>query len=205
VTSGRRRAREKDGTMKRFLLLVTVLIPFASGCESQGAKPAAATGTPASASLGAAPAPAPGTGARNADVVYAYVDSVRGDLSDGKARLINKVMALSSDESSKFWPIYHDYEQEFFAIGDRRVEITRAYVNAQASGSLDNARAAALSDDWFRFESQRLELLRKYNKRISDELSPIRAAQFTQIENRVGTVVDLLLASELPLVRKTAP
>ena len=88
-------------------------------------------------------------------------------------------MALSPEESAKFWPIYHEYEKELFAVGDRRVEITRAYVNAQASGSLDNGRAAALSDDWFRFESQRLDVLRKYNKRITDELSPIRAAQFT--------------------------
>lgn len=189
--------------MTRLLLFVIVLIPVATGCESQGAKPAAAAGSQAPASLAASPAP--GTAARHGDAVYAYVDSVRSDLSDGKARLINRVMGLSSDESAKFWPIYHDYEKELFALGDQRVETTRAYVNAQASGSLDNARAAALTDDWFRFESQRLELLRKYQKRIAAELSPIRAAQFTQIENRVGMVVDLLLASELPLVRKSAP
>ena len=187
--------------MLRVFLFLAVLIPFAPGCESQGPKPSAA-GNPASASLAASPAP--GTAARRADAVYSYVDSVRADLSDGKAHLINRVMALSSDESAKFWPIYHDYEEELFALGDQRVEMTRAYVNAQATGSLDNARAAALSDDWFRFESQRLELLRKYHKRIADELSPIRAAQFTQIENRVGTVIDLLLASELPLVRGPA-
>src|SRR5205823_4688658 len=122
-------------------------------CESQTAKPA----TPASASLAAAPAP--GTAARKSDAVYSYVDSVRSDLSDGKAHLINQVMRLSSDESAKFWPIYHDYEEELFALGDRRVELTRAFVKAQSSVALDNNKAAALADEWFGFESQRLELL----------------------------------------------
>jgi hypothetical protein len=66
---------------------------------------------------------------------------------------------------------------------------------------VDDGRATAMADQWFDFEARRLELLRKYHNRIAAELSPVRAAQFTQIENRVGTVVDLILASEIPLVQ----
>ena len=139
--------------------------------------------------------------ARAADPVYAYVDEVRDDLSDGKARVINNVMRLTSEESAKFWPIYRDYEEELFALGDQRVELTRKLVTAQAGRTLDDATAASLTDQWFDFETKRLELMRKYQKQIASELSPLRAAQFTQIENRVGTVIDLVIASEIPLVR----
>jgi hypothetical protein len=36
---------------------------------------------------------------------------------------------------------------------------------------------------------------------VSKELSPVRAAQFAQIEHRVSTAIDLLLAAQTPLVR----
>jgi hypothetical protein len=142
--------------------------------------------------------------ARKSDPVYAYVDAVRNDLSDGKVQIINQVMRLTPEESKVFWPIYHDYEEELFDLGDQRVEVTRNFVKAQSGKAMDDKQATALADGYFKFETDRLELLKKYHKRISEELSPVRAAQFTQIEHRVGTVVDLVLASELPLVKNKA-
>ena len=142
--------------------------------------------------------------ARKLDPVYAYVDTVRSDLSDGKVQIINQVMRLTPEESKVFWPIYHDYEEELFDLGDQRVELTRQFFKAQAGKGLDNNQATAIADGWFKFETDRLELLKKYHKRIAEELSPVRAAQFTQIEHRVGTVVDLVLASETPLVQNNA-
>lgn len=142
--------------------------------------------------------------ARAADPVYAYVDAIRSDLSDGKVQIINRIMRLTPEESKTFWPIYHDYEDELFALGDQRVEMTRQFVTAFSGNTLDDPKATKLADDWFNFETQRLDLLKKYHKQITDQLSPIRAAQFVQIENRVGNVVDLIIASELPLVRGNA-
>jgi hypothetical protein len=142
-----------------------------------------------------------GAAARGADPVYSYLDEARQDLSDGKVNVINQVMRLSRDESAKFWPIYHDYEDELFDLGDKRIEMTRAFLKAQSSGSLDNDKAAALAKDWFDAEQQQLTILKKYHDQIAAELSPVRAAQFTQLERRFDTVMDLLVASELPLVR----
>jgi hypothetical protein len=138
---------------------------------------------------------------RRADRVYSYVDDVRADLSDGKASLINQVMRLNKEESAIFWPVYHDYEEELFALGDQRVELLRGFAKAQLDGGMSDATATTLADDWFRFETQRLGLIRKYHQQISKELSPLRAAQFTQVEHRVGTVVDLMIASDTPLIQ----
>src|SRR4029079_9780399 len=130
--------------------------------------------------------------ARRADPVYSYVDDVRQDLSDGKVSIIHQVMRLSRDESMKFWPIYHDYEDELFGVGDKRVEMTRAFLKAQTSQSFDDAKAAALAKYWCETESQRLEILKKYHDKIAAELSPVRAVQFTQLEHRFDTVIDLV-------------
>src|SRR5438105_3064277 len=94
-----------------------VLLLLAAGCETAGSKkasePAAATSSKASLSAQAAASSIPSSPAeRRADRVYAYVDEVRADLSDGKTALINQIMRLSKDEAAIFWPLYHDYEEE---------------------------------------------------------------------------------------------
>jgi Spy/CpxP family protein refolding chaperone len=185
-----------------------IILGLAVGCESSSPKKAgdAAAASSSKAALSAHAAAASSSiptspADRRNDRVYAYVDAARADLSDGKASLINQVMRLSKEESAKFWPIYHDYEEELFALGDQRVELSRRYVKALSSAEIDDATATSLADDWYKIESQRLELMRKYHQQISTELSPIHAAQFTQIENRVSNITDLLIASELPILR----
>jgi len=203
--------------MKRLLIPVVLLVPVAVGCANNDKSKATSTGASATSTGGATSAAKTGSAslastggqmqipttpeARRADPVYSYVDEARQDLSDGKVNVINQVMRLSRDESAKFWPIYRDYEDELYDLGDKRIEMTRAFLKAQTSNSLDNDKAAALTKDWFDAEQQQLTILKKYHDMIATELSPVRAAQFTQIEHRFDTVVDLMVASELPLVR----
>jgi hypothetical protein len=134
------------------------------------------------------------------DRLREYVASLRSELSDGKAHTINQVMDLSVDEAKTFWPIYHDYEEELFANGDKRLDLIKQYVKLHSTKALTNDKARELSAAWFDFQQQQLDLLKKYHAQIQQEVSPIRAAQFVQIEHRFGLVVDLMIASELPLV-----
>ena len=135
------------------------------------------------------------------DAVDAYVRALRDDLSKGKVKIINDVMRLGAAESATFWPIYQDYEEELFELGDKRVELVRGFADAQRAGRLSPDQATTIADGFFDFEQQRLTLLKKYHGVIAKDLSPVRAAQFTQIEHRVGTVVDLMIAAEVPLIR----
>ena len=135
------------------------------------------------------------------DPLHAYVDELRADLSDGKVHIINNVMELTTAEAKIFWPIYSDYETELFALGDQRVALMREFLHAEDTHTLDDKEAAKLADGYFQYETARLELLKKYYDIYAKALSPIRAAQFTQIENCVGNLVDVMLASGIPLIR----
>jgi len=137
---------------------------------------------------------------RNA-LIDAYVGAMRADLSDGKLQIIGSVMKLTNDEAKVFWPIYEDYESELFDLGDQRVDLIRRFAAAQKSGRLGPREATELADGYFKFEQQRLDLLKKYHGMIAKELSPLRGAQFTQIEHRVGTIIDLSIAAEIPLIQ----
>jgi hypothetical protein len=151
------------------------------------------------------PKAAPTAGPMRDDRLHAYVDALRDELSRGKVGIVTDVMNLNAEESKKFWPLYQEYETELFELGDTRVAWIRRYAMAQQAGKLDDREAAELAKAYFDFEGKRVELLRKYHGLVAEELSPVRAAQFTQLEHRVGLVIDLMLACELPLIElKTA-
>src|SRR4051794_24768549 len=121
--------------MMRLLIPFVLIAPLASGCATDE-KSKAAPAAPAPSALESKPPTTPA--ARRADLVYVYIDSARRDLSEGKVTVINRVMRMSGEESGKFWPIYHDYEEELFSLGDKRVELSRAFVNALNTQSFDN-------------------------------------------------------------------
>ena len=135
------------------------------------------------------------------DPVRDYVASLRSELSNGKAGLINEVMKLSVKEAKIFWPIYYEYEKELFELGDRRLEMIEQFVVAQNSKALDDEQAKIMSADWFQLQADRLDLFRKYHTVISKDLSEVHAAQFIQIEHRVNTMIDIMIASQLPLIK----
>ena len=136
-----------------------------------------------------------------ADTVQDYVDAVRLGLMDGKVGLVTGVMKLSDEEAKVFWPLYYEYEYELFDIGDRRVELIEHVITAHQAKVLDDLEAKKMAAEWFKQETDRLGLLKRYHEMIANELSPLHAIQFLQIEHRVNTVIDLMIASELPLFR----
>lgn len=135
------------------------------------------------------------------DGVAEYLKTVRIDLVEGKTDLINDVMGLSGPDAEVFWEIYSEYEAEYFALGERRRELERELAERSWSGTLNDESAARLARAFLELRREMLELITRYHARISSELSPVRGAQFLQIEHRTGTVVDLIVASEMPLIR----
>jgi len=131
---------------------------------------------------------------------WAYVEELLEDLWHGKVQTIHRVMDLSAAEAASFWRVYTSYEKEIFELGDRRVDLVQRFVTAQNGGSLDEALAKELATEWFELEFSRLKILRKYHRILSEELSAVLAAQFGKIEHRFSVLVNLVLASKLPLV-----
>ena len=57
-----------------------------------------------------------------------------------------------------------------------------------------------MAAQWLQNVQDRLDLWKKYCQQISDAVSPVRAAQFLQVENQMAIFVDLNIASEMPVV-----
>ena len=130
--------------------------------------------------------------------IQEYINLLRQDVISEKAKLLGQVMQFDAEDAAKFWPIYRDYEAELKKVNDLRVanilEYSRSYTN------MTDAKADELTKNAMTFQKQRDELLGKYYERVKQELGAITAARFVQVENQLLTIIDLEIASSLPVV-----
>jgi len=135
-----------------------------------------------------------------ADDARAYFEVLRSDFNGAKIRTLNEVMKLTAAEADKFWPIYRSYEKDLAPVGDRKLALIRDFLTHRKAGTLTDERSKELSAQWLQNAQDRLDLWKKYHDQITESVSPLRAAQFLQVENQMALFVDISIASEMPLV-----
>ncbi|MGD8375447.1 MAG: hypothetical protein PVF68_04840 [Acidobacteriota bacterium] len=123
----------------------------------------------------------------------------REDLRAAKRDIVEHSMDLSEAQAADFWPIYEEYEGELDVLTEDRIAAVRRY--AEEHDSLTDERAAAIAEDWFHGQEERLKLRRKYYRKVADALSAGVAARFIQVENQIGLLLDLQIHEQLPLIR----
>lgn len=126
------------------------------------------------------------------------LELIRKDLQTEKATLITAAMQFSTEESAVFWPIYRNYEKSLSAIMDKRLRLIQDYANNYEK--MTPERATEIVNEAFALDAERSKLLKKYFKKFSKSMSPIRAARFVQVENQILKLVDVQFAQNLPLV-----
>ncbi len=128
----------------------------------------------------------------------AYLELLRSDVRTSRVEILTEALLLSEPQADAFWPIFREYDTELAKLGDRRVALIKAF--AEAYGSTTDEQATLFAKDWFALQSGRLKLRKKYFDKVSKAVSPLVAAQFIQVENVVGMLIDIQIAAELPLM-----
>ena len=141
----------------------------------------------------------------NEKIIDAFIATVRSELSSGKVAALTAGLELKAEEAAVFWPIYQEYEAQLFALGDRRLDLIEDFAVAVHANALTDEFAQKIADDWFQLKTDHLQLLKTYHLMIATALSPMKAAQFVQLEHRFNMVTDLLIASEVPLIDPLLP
>ena len=127
-----------------------------------------------------------------------YIDLLRADVRQQKAEIMGSVMALDIDQAAKFWPIYSEYEVELTNLNNLRVANIKEY--ARTYDQMTDASAEELVQHALNYRKQRSDLLAKYYGRVKASLGAVQAARFLQIEDQLLMIIDLQIASELPIV-----
>jgi hypothetical protein len=130
--------------------------------------------------------------------IRAYIELLRKDVRGAKQQVMAEVMQLDTEESTKFWPIYRDFEKDLTVIGDQIVSLVKNYTDhyLDMTDQVSDQLAGRLLD----IERQRNDLKKKYYPKFKASLGAQTALRFLQVENQLEKLVDLQIASELPVV-----
>ena len=134
--------------------------------------------------------------------VSSLIEMARSDIRADKVKILTAAMALNDQDAEEFWPLQRAYESDLAKINDKRLVLIKDY--GMNLTSMTDEKADKIMKDAFKLQDERLSLMRKYYKQMSREISPTVAARSVQIENQLGDLIDLQVASELPLITKTA-
>jgi hypothetical protein len=131
----------------------------------------------------------------------ADIELLRSDVRANTAEIITVMMQLDDKDSAVFWPIYREYESELAKLYDEKVAGIMDYADHYLQ--MTDAKADDLATRALQWEDQRTDLKKKYYGRFKKALSPITAARFLQIENQILMLVDLQVASSLPIIESS--
>lgn len=127
------------------------------------------------------------------------IELLRSDIATQKKALITQAMNMTEAESDVFWPIYNEYQNELRKIGDERIALIKEY--ADSYESMTDETAADITKRAIKQQENRLKLYKKYNGKLAKAVSPRFAARWVQTEHAINTMIDVQIASELPLMK----
>ncbi len=130
----------------------------------------------------------------NADEV-ALLQSVYGM---EKKQIVADHMKITDPEKTAFWQIYDEYEIARKAIGTKRANGITDY--AKNYTTMTDDKANELVNKSLALNTEFLKLQKSTYKKMSKAITPLRAAQFFQLEMFLENMVRLELASEIPFI-----
>lgn len=123
---------------------------------------------------------------------------LRKDLRSAHKQIIAANLELTDAEAQAFWPLFDQYTAEQIKINDTKLSIIKDY--ATNYQTLTDSQAQSLVKRSAEVDQSALQLRMKYLPMVEKVLSGKKAARFFQLERRINALVDLQVASEIPLV-----
>ena len=127
------------------------------------------------------------------------INLLRKDLRDQKKQIIAANLPLNGDEAARFWPLYDAYTQETIKVNDQRYSLVKDYVANH--NTMTDAVAASYIRRWIQVDEAASKLRLEWIPRFEQTLGEKKAAMFFQIDRRIGLMLELQLAAQLPLIQ----
>jgi len=166
--------------MAAVVMIVSIGL-LASNSSSQSSSPQTQTSTPPAQSS-----------------IDQDIDLFRKDIRSQKKQMIAANMKLTDKEAEQFWPIYDQYTAELVKINDQKYAVIKQY--AQNYDTLTDDQAVTLTRQALEVDGSVAQLRQKYIPLFRKVISGKKTATFFQLDRRLVMLIDLQLASQIPLV-----
>lgn len=127
------------------------------------------------------------------------IQLMRQDIRSERKKIVAANLPLTEAEAVKFWPVYDRYAGDRAKIYDTRYALIKEY--AKSYDTLTDEQARSLVKGWVKSEEDMAELRLKWMPEFEKVISSKKTAMFYQIDRRLGYMVELQLASQIPLVK----
>jgi hypothetical protein len=144
------------------------------------------------------------SGAKNANMTAEQVNDaniqlMRQDIRVERKKIVAANMPLTETEATKFWPLYDRYIAETIKVNDVRYALIKEY--AQNYGTTTDEQADSFIKRWLALDQDNTQLRLKYVPEFEKVISHTKTAMFFQIDRRVAMMIELQLASQVPLLK----
>lgn len=124
---------------------------------------------------------------------------LRSDLQAKRTDIVAHSMQLTDAQAKAFWPLYRDYSHQQQVIGDQRVNLIKDY--ASQYDTMDDAKAEMLMNRWLDYDEAKTKFRSQYYPQFRNAIGAKQAVKFFQIDQRLNLLLELKLASEIPIVQ----
>lgn len=129
----------------------------------------------------------------------ADIQLMRQDIRAERKKIVAANMPLTETEAPKFWPVYDRYIAETIKVNDVRYALIKEY--AQGYQAMTEEQARNFINRWLTLDGDNTQLRLKFVPEFEKVISPKKTAMFFQIDRRVAMMIELQLASQVPLVQ----
>jgi hypothetical protein len=123
---------------------------------------------------------------------------IRRNLRAEKKKILAANVPLTEIEATKFWPVYDEYAAEMTKHYDEFYSVIKEYAANQKT--LTDAQAISMVKRWSDIQVDMAKTRQKWVPMIEKVIPGKKAALFFQIDRRLYALMDLQVASEVPLV-----
>ncbi|MGA8878108.1 MAG: hypothetical protein WCC25_05425 [Candidatus Korobacteraceae bacterium] len=126
------------------------------------------------------------------------VQLLRQNLREQRKQIMAANMVLTPDEATKFWPIFDQYRREAIKPNDDRWALIKDY--ATNYNTMTDAQAQEYMKRSTAVDEQLMNLRMKYVPIFEKVISAKKTALWYQIDHRIDLMINLQLASTIPMV-----
>ena len=134
------------------------------------------------------------------DATAQEIELMRKDIRSMRKQLIAANLKLTDDQATKFWPVYDQYIVELVKVNNTKYDLLKEYFDSY--GTLTPEQADSMTKRLLDLDVSVAQLRQKYQPIVRAVLPAKETATFFQLDRRVAMMIDLQLASQIPLVQE---
>ena len=115
-----------------------------------------------------------------------------------KKQIVTDYMKFTPAEGTAFWPVYDEYQTELQKLGKERLMTISDY--ADHLSTLTNEKADELVSKILKNNEDVDKLQAKYYKKMKAVITPLRAAQYIQLDYYLLTMIRAQIQSNIPMI-----